>query len=385
MAQYQATLESMRGHVRLVKPTVTPQLVDDWLNQGVRQALDVKAMWAGSIKHAIIAISAAYTTGSISLATNSNIVQGFGTSWPINDAVNSALTATVQVGERRIQPTSMTGITADTVLYVDSGNANAEIVGVLDVNDVTFTARFARSHAPGAPIWSSSLAGRQLRQSNQAPIFTVLAVLSQTQMIIDVAWGGAAISNGSYELLKMYTSVATDIKEFLSVTDTARNRNIKFHGSLADANRRDPARQTGGPPVELIDMRPNYCGNMQYEIYPPQRDQCQLDVMYFSQWKQMVSPSDRPPHFINPDCFTKYAIAQALRTKTILDPSKPDPYYDLQASDRYLSEAGQALAMAINADAQKAQLALTYQGNDDHRGADYWQSHDPDVEYGGRW
>jgi hypothetical protein len=48
-------------------------------------------------------------------------------------------------------------------------------------------------------------------------------------MIIDGEWGIATVSWAAYEILKMYYTVATDIKEWMSATDSLQNYPIPFH------------------------------------------------------------------------------------------------------------------------------------------------------------
>lgn len=379
MAQYNATLETMRGHVRRIKPNADPNLIDDWLNERVRYVIDVRPMWAGSIKHVVLAVPNAYQTGTITLTIGSNVITGASTAWPVSDVVNTTVTLAAKVGQQFVVPASMTGIDEDTVLYVDAAG-DPEIVPVLRVTPLSFGAVFTKAHAAGFTVTVSSLAGRQLKQSVTSPIYTILAVTAAGSLIIDGRWGIATLAGSAYEILKMYYTVATDIKEWMSATDSLQNYPIPYHVPLETINREDPNRQGSGEPSCFVDMKPNLCGNMQYELYPPQRSARQIAIMYFQQWREMKLPFDRPPFFINPDLFTNGACAKALRTRLITDPKVPDPYYDPATAQYYDGLFLNGLQMAINADNEKAQLALTSKENRRGGGANYWQSHDPDAD-----
>ena len=301
--QYTDTLQSMIGYVRNMKSNAPAPLVKQWLNLRLRQVLDAKPNWAGLFKYTTVNIPDAFVGGTVSLSPNSPIVAGAGTNFPVSDAVNSTITASiVNPGLQWVTPAAMDGITADTILYVDGGGASPEIIPVTEVRATTFRANFRSAHAPNTTITCSSLSGRQLVLGMNSPIFTVLVVKDASTLVLDARWGGLAMVNATYGIWGIYYTFATDIKEIHSIVDPIQPLELAVHVPQRYISARDPRRQTvGSAPEMFLDRAPNLCGNMQYEIYPPQTVNRQLNMLYYQQWPDMEAPGDRPPTFINPE------------------------------------------------------------------------------------
>lgn len=347
----------------------------------MRRLLDKRAFWSGTLKRGIISIPAAYTTGTISLTNGSASVTGSGTSWPTNDIVNTTVAVAVSnIGLQTVTPGSMSGITTDSVLYVD-GAGTPEIVAVRKVTATTFTANFTKAHTAGFTLTASSLAGRQLRISSSDPTFTIRAVPSATSLTLDQPWGAAAASGQSYSIVKMYYTIATDIRDILIVADRSVPSRLRFHVPQAELNWRDPQRTESGDPHTLADYIPNEAGNMQYEVYPIQTSARQLDVLYTCQWPDMEAPGDVPPPFIDPTILTYGALADALRHNTggRLGVDK-DPSYDPVQADRYEAKFEIESDRAASADEGKALQAFeqsaAYLFGEGGGGPNFYQTHD---------
>lgn len=376
MAQYTTTLRDLIGSIRQVKPNVQPPRCRDLVNQRLRGVLERRPFWSGTLATGILSIPAPYTTGTITLTAGSRVVAGTNTAWPVDDLVDTTITAgIVEAGSQVVTPQSMEGITEDVCLVVDSG-ADEEIVPVVEVGARQFRATFAKTHSAGVAIKASSLADRQIRLSGSLPTFTIVAVRSATEVLLDLPWGGATVTT-SYSLVKRYYTLAHDLKDVLWVFDPVQGVPLAVHYPQAQLNTEDPRRDETGDPRLISDFRPSACGNMQYEVYPLPSTARQLPFMYVRQWPELRKDSDRLPPFLNPNLILYGAQSQALRTRV----EKDDPFYDPAAANYYEQLFLQELESAIVADEGKAQQQLTQELSrwGVPGGANWAQSHDVSI------
>lgn len=346
----------MMGRVQDAKPTARPEQCRKWLNDRVRQAIDWRPMWSDLLKRDIISIPQPFNAGTVSPTYQSNRIVGVGTGWPVNDVVNTTLQNNISaLGNQRCTPNSMNGITPDTLLLIDGGTFTQEVVSVVEVGQASFIANFKFTHNGSqtnptpATITSSSLAQLQMRMASYQPIFTVMGVVDPQTILVDNAWGGPSATLLQYQILKMYCTMPSDFKDFVSVTDPVQGIPLGFHYSQKTLDYRDPQRTASGEPIFLVDSTPNSNGNMQYEIWPPGSAARQIRYMYVAQWPEMKRPTDRPPYFINPVVFVNGAIATALRTKVARD----DWAYDPVNAKSFEQDFIRGLDDAANADESK--------------------------------
>jgi hypothetical protein len=151
-------------------------------------------------------------------------------------------------------------------------------------------------------------------------------------------------------------------------------------------NYRDPQRSTSGYGgiIELVDWGPSENGAMLYELWPPQASARQVWFLISKQWPEMKNDTDRPPPFINPTVFVHGAIADALNFRV----DAQDVYHNPQLAQIYEAKFQQGLLDAIHADDAKIMRNWSYEFDRmaGGVGADWWQSHDPNVLSGiGLW
>jgi hypothetical protein len=377
MPMFADNLFTLRGRVRMFRPNASGPQVDAWINDRIRQIIDSRTYWADLLATGVLSVPNQYITGTVSLTPGSAVVTGVSTAWPVSDVVNTTLSAAVtETNWVDATPTAMTGIAPDRTLYVDS-TTSAEAVPVAETTGTTFNGKFTKAHAAGATVLCSSLAGRQFRLGVGNPIYTVRAVHSTTELELTVPWSGAAVSASAYQILGMYYTMAVDLKDTLLVLDPQQGIPIRTHVPLAEVNWRDPQRSSSGPPCSLVDFMPNECGNMQYELWPPQTSAYQIPYVYTRQWPQLYRDTDRPPWFLNPTVLVHGAIADALRFKV----NKDDPFHNPALAREYEARFLQGVEDAKNADESKAQSAFQsrYDMLFGAGGANFWQSHDPDL------
>lgn len=360
-----------------MRPGVSALQVQGWINDRIRQALDARTYWSDLLTHSVISVPGFYNTGTVNVTVGSAIVTGTGTAWPVNDVVNTTAAAGVpEIGYVEITPVSMTGIAVDTYLYVDA-TGSPETVAVVEVSSTTFIAKFATTHAAGCTLTTSSLAGMQFRLGNGTPIFTVISVQDATDLTLDLNWGNSSLTNQAYQIVKAYFTIAPDLKDILFVLDQIQGIPMRIHVSVLEINWRDPQRSSTGPPLNVVDLAPSAGGSMQYELWPWQFGPYQLGVIYQKQWPELKNDTDRPPWFMNPTIFYHGALADAYNYKV----NKDDIYHNPQLALEYERRFMLGVELAKNADESKAQRDYQFQYDQlfGAAGANFWQSHDPDV------
>lgn len=386
MSQYSATLQSMQSRIAMQRPGIDRNLVQQLLNERMRQVLDRKPDWSGLLKRTILSIPTAYTTGQIAVTTGSVNVVGTGTNWPVSDVVNTTITEQIKApGTYWVTPGSMAGFTRDTVLYVDSGGT-PEVVPVLDILSGHVLCPFAAAHSAGATATTSSLANLQLRVNSINPIFSVNAVTSPTSLILDNPWGQASVGGNAYQIFLSYTTFRANVKELVVVTDPVQQLVLRLNVSQEEKSQYDPNTTGTNSPQCICNLGPNLNGNMLYEVYPPQITAWQLSVLYHQQWPEMRLPQDQPPSFLNSNMFIMGALADAFSTPCPRPPDGKDPFFSLENAQKYEARFEQAVIEAMNADESKYQRAFqwnfaqTFGGMG--MGASWEQSHDIDAASG---
>lgn len=381
MPQYNDTLATMQGHVRRFKQSAGSDLIRDWLNFRMRQVLDKRPFWAGTLTRTVLSVPDAYQTGQITLTNGSTQVTGNATSWPVNDLVSTTIAEGIkEPGDQFVVPVSTTNIDDNVVLYVDPAGT-PEIVPVQQVKGSAFLGRFQFTHPANCVVVASSLAGRQLRMGQRNPMLTVRAITSATSMTLDQKWAGGNLTNSAYLLIQVYVTIGSDIKYLMYAVDPVLGLELQVNIPQAQLNAIDPWRESTDFPRYIGDYLPNESGNMQYELYPPPTHQRQFNVLYARQWPDMVRPGDRPPPFINPAILIHGALSDALRQKL----NAQDGWVDLRTADHYEQRFSIGMDDAVNADNEKSQQAFQWnyaQMSGGPRGGDWALSHDADVFYG---
>jgi hypothetical protein len=385
MPQFQTNLEQMVARVLAVTPMAQPSEVVNQINGRIRSVIASRLYWSDLLVQRVISLPNAYTTGTISFTTGSNMAVGSGTLFPIDDLNNTTSTTAVQdFGYQEITPASMVGIQIDSMLLCDSG-VTPEAVAVIETTPVSFWAKFNLSHAVNFTITSSSLAGRQVYSGSGYPVFTIRSVRDASTLELDQPWGGPPLVNSTYQIFKQYTTVDPNLKILLDVVDQNQGTSLDIYTPMESINQMDPQRSlSGGDPMALIQAWPTEAGSMQYEVYPPVTTARQLTCLCGLQWPQLRMDTDRPPWFIDPNIFTEGAIADSLRIKNLRQFGAQDPYFNPDLAMTYEQLFRLHLQECVNADEAKAQRAFSFLRRDLFPGGNWGVNHDSDL-FMGRW
>ena len=390
MAQFLSDdLFRLRGRVIAARPGISPDFVTNALNDRLRQILDNRTFWADLLTFGILSFPDPVTTqndpttglpiDTASVATGDATVTGSGTTWPVNDVVNAIIPDGVpEFGFASVVPSTMAGITANSMLYVDAAGT-PEIVPVVGVERTSFVAKFANQHNANCTITQSSLVNRQFRLSAQYPVFTVAAVTSPTSLELTLPWGGPPLTARPYTILLMYVTLAPDLKAIIAMKDEQTGYPVRIHVQTDEADYRDPRREqvSGTPWYSLLDWGANDQGNMIYECWPPPKSARQFSYAYWKQWPDMRKDTDRPPHFINPSILFYGALADSKMMRV----DKNDAFYDPAGAQYYEQKFLMGLQEAKNSDEAKRLEAMRNPWWREMQGMNYdgFQLNDPST------
>lgn len=332
------------------------------INERMRMFLDRWPEWSGLRKNIVVAIPQAYTTGGITFTTNSNVGTGVATAWPVSDVVNTTINELISANRAVwVTPASINGITLDTVLYVDSGGPNPEILPVMDILGPRVLLNFSYAHAAGSTATASSLNGLQIRPSGyNNPVYTCICVTSPTSLTMDQPWGQIGITNIGYQMVLMYTTIDPNLKYIIDGSDPFQQIALRLQVPQTELNLSDPNRTATNSPVWVSPRGPNVNGNFQYEIWPPEYTQYALNFFIQLQWKDMRVPTDYPPSGMNPNMLIYGALADAYATPCPRGADGKDPGFSLEASAKYSQMFEQAFSDALNADQSISQSMWTF-------------------------
>lgn len=378
MPYFQTPLATLIGTVARRRPAADRNVLKDVLNEKMRYVLDARSDWNGLIKPVTVNFPQAYTTGTVDFNVGSNIVNGTGTAWPVNDQVNTTINEQVNgPGQVWVTPSSMTGITPNTILYVDALGPNPEILPVQDILGPRILLTFNYPHAAGSTATMSSLAQLQFRLAGfSSPIYTILAVTSPTTLVVDQICAANQIINGGYWILLMYIPIDPMTKSLLTCYDPFQMLDLKLDMSQAQLNVIDPDRTATDSPVAISPRSPNANGLFTWEVWPPPYTPYQLVFQIRFQWPDMRLQSDYPPPFMNPNVLIYGALADLYAMNLGRPPEYKDPGYDPNAAARYDGMFQAAFQALIESDESRKSSMFTYSQDTWQQGSNYNVSHD---------
>lgn len=368
----------MIGMVVRRRPAMDRNVVADLLRERLRTILDRRPTWAGLIKPVTVSFPAAYSTGTVDFAVGSNIVVGTDTAWPVSDQVNVTITEQIPgPGQYLVTPgPNMNGITTSTVLYVDAGGPNPEILPVQGIVGPRILLTFQYPHAAGSTATASSLSQLQFRLNGfSSPVYSILAVTSATTLVVDQICG-QPITNGGYWILLMYLPIDPQIKDILTCYDPFQMLDLQLKVPQSYLNQIDPDRTATNSPIYVSPRSPQANGLMTYEVWPPVYIQYQLVFQIRFQWPEMRQQYDYPPPFINPNALIYGALADAYATPCGRPPEYKDPGFSLENSQKYEGMFAQAVLDLIEADEARDSSMFTFEAPQWSMGANWAASHD---------
>lgn len=106
-------------------------------------------------------------------------------------------------------------------------------------------------------FWNTSMVGLQFRFGSVAPIYTIIEVDSNTQLLIDIPFGGAPppASGAGYQIFQAYLTPPADFQDFISIKDTFNNYRLWMHLTQEELDTYDAQRAWSGTPYGVADFR----------------------------------------------------------------------------------------------------------------------------------
>lgn len=377
MPVYQWPFERLIASVSKRRPAADRNVIADTLNEKMRQILDARNEWNGLIEPVTVAFPAAYTTGTVNFAVGSNTVQGTGTIWPVNDVVNTVLVETIPgPGQYWVTPASMTGITRNSILYVDAGGPNPEILPVQDILGPRIQMTFQQAHAAASTATQSSFAQLQFRLAGySSPIYTILAVTDPQTLVVDQICG-QPITGGGYTVQLLYITLDPRTKDILTCYDPFQMLPLRLEMSQAELNTIDPDRTAINSPIVISPRSPNLNGLMTWEPWPGIYLSYQLIFQIRLRWPDMRAKYDYPPPFMNPNALIYGALADLCSMNLGRPPEWKDPGYSMEAAMRWDAKFNEAFQAMLEADEQIKSSMFTYDQSTWSMGSNYNVSHD---------
>ncbi len=111
--------------------------------------------------------------------------------------------------------------------------------------------------------WDGTMVGRQIRCGGLLyPYYSIIAVLSPTQILIDSPWAGPDIAGQAYQIVQVYYAVPDDFGYFDLVVSIKDSYKLWTQATQAELGLWDPQRSTQGQTycVAYKDDSPNFGG-----------------------------------------------------------------------------------------------------------------------------
>jgi hypothetical protein len=188
--------------------------------------------------------------------------------------------------------------------------------------------------------------GRQFKVGLGSPIYTISTVNTVAQtLVIDRAYGGSTVVNGTYHIVDAFATAPTDFLRFIAVIDPLQGFRLRHWITQDELMSIDPQRNSFGSPICVVDRmfstgatpRPGY------EIWPYSSTDRTIYYHYFSRPADLVNDTDVPIWPLRSDVLVAGALADVARwpgTNTTPNPyfSRPDWWktYELEFEDKMI-------------------------------------------------
>jgi hypothetical protein len=301
----------------------------------------------------MVVIPAATTAGKVTMTPGSPLVAGNGTTWPVNDSINTVSVNPITDSPGFMEITPGAGfigkIFPGSLLLIDQENASiTEVLTVQSVGPTSFMAYCQFAHQTNCTLQMSSLAGQQFATDSYT--YTVQAILSATSLQLDMSYGGLPQTNVSYMIRKEYVQISPTAKYVKFAWDAIAGQTIGVEKDDTWAINLDPQDQSTGNPLELLKMSAAPGGVAQWRVWPYQTVQYAIAVLYVDGWPTLRYDTDPLPPFLNNEIIIAGACADALRTKVIKAAGSRDDYYSPQDAMYWEGEYARLLEIATQSD-----------------------------------
>jgi hypothetical protein len=222
--------------------------------------------------------------------------------------------------------------------------------------------------------WINSMIGEQFRIGFSTPIYTIINVLSPTQLVLDLPWGGQSQATLGYQIFQSIVSFGANIKRLLAVVNQIQGYRLALNIPQEVLNIYDTWRTNMGWTTLVANYAPSPTGQPQFELYPPPTFQQSFPFLAYTQPPDLIQDKDSPVVSVRSDVIMYGAIPQALLFR-----GKENKYYDPQTAQYYQKMYENELQKNKMNDNDLYQKDLIWEYANwplTGFGASFWQSHE---------
>ena len=211
-------------------------------------------------------------------------------------------------------------------------------------------------------VWTAAMVGRQFRTANNSPIYTIATRVSDTEITLDVAYGGATATGSAYEIFRAYQTAPSDFNSFITAVDPLRNRRLwPNYFTQTDLDHRDAWRVfASSNPYAIVfrDMDTSSPPLPRYEIWPHLKQQYAIPFLYETRATDLEDSGATLPRYIRGDVLLEFALWQAALWPG--PEGRKNPYFNMGLADRHRGEFERMVAELERQDDEKWEQDVTY-------------------------
>lgn len=212
-------------------------------------------------------------------------------------------------------------------------------------------------------VWTAAMVLRQFRAGANAPVYTISARVSDTEITLDRVWGGASASAQSYEIYSAYVTVPSDFHAFMTVVDQSQAWQLATNVGQDELDILDPQRSDSGQPyvLSLHDYDSlNSPPLPRYEAWPHVKTQYVVPYLYEARATDLDDSGAALPRYIRGDILLEMSMAECARWPGV-SKEQPNPYFNLGLADRHERRAEQMIAESQRQDEELSMQNVRYQ------------------------
>jgi len=222
--------------------------------------------------------------------------------------------------------------------------------------------------------WVDSMIGEQFRVGFSTPIYTIVNVVSPTQLQLDLPWGSPTQSNLGYQIFQNIVNFGPNIKRLLDVVNQVQGYRLGLNIPQTVLDIYDTWRTNMGWTILVANYAPSPTGVPQFELYPPPTYQQTFPFLAYVQPPDLIQDTDAPVVSIRSDVIVYGAIPHALLFR-----GKKSNYYDPQTAQYFQKMFEMELQKNKMNDNDLYQKDVIWEYSKwplQGFGANFWQSHE---------
>lgn len=183
--------------------------------------------------------------------------------------------------------------------------------------------------------WGGELTGRQFRIASTTPIYTIIEVVSATELTLSLPWGPETATTQEYQIYQAFQTPPSDFHAFISIWNPAFNWQLWRGVDQVTLNYADAQRANIGTSYVIASRDWNTTANLpEFELWPHNvaTTTTVYPFLYEVRPTDLQDPDAVLPRYLRGDVLMEMALSQASRwpgTETA-----KNPYFDLRLSQQ---------------------------------------------------